>query len=181
MYNSVFFAAALVAITVFGSGAASNDLGGTSWQLTEFVSPDHHVLRPDQKTKYAISFEKDGTVNIRSGCSRGRGTWKSSGSNLIEFGPLTFMRLKCPLTALDDYLPSDLQYVRLYFLKNEHLFLSLLADQGTYEFEPLNRQMVCESTVRERSTPRSSESHSRHCLVLRCATPVHARNDSQIL
>jgi para-nitrobenzyl esterase len=135
--NSVFFVAALLALLAFGSGGASNDLGGTSWQLTEFVSPDHQVLRPDQKAKYAIAFEKDGTVNIRSGCSRGRGTWKSSGSNLVEFGPLAFRRMKCALTALDDYLPSDLQYVRLYFLRNGHLFLSLLADQGTYEFEPV--------------------------------------------
>jgi para-nitrobenzyl esterase len=48
--------------------------------------------------------------------------------------------VKCPLTALDDRLPSDLQYVRSYFLRDGHLFLSLLAEQGTYEFEPVTSQ-----------------------------------------
>ena len=138
--NSVFLVAALLAFIALGSGGESNDLGGTSWQLTEFVSPDHQVLRPDQKAKYAIAFEQNGTVNIRTGCSRGRGTWKSSGSHRVEFGPLAFMRTKCSLTAIDDRLPSDLQYVRLYFLRNGHLFLSLLAEQGTYEFEPVTLQ-----------------------------------------
>ena len=122
-----------------GFGGTKSDLGGTYWQLIRFVGGDNQVLRPDQRVRYTIGFGSDGAVNVRCGCSRGGGSWQSSGSNIVEFGPLTFTRVKCPLTALDDRLPSDLQYVRSYLLRDGHLFLSLLAEQGTYEFEPMMR------------------------------------------
>ena len=131
-----FFLLVLLAAGNSAVGGTKEDLGGTSWQLIRFVDSEHQALRPDQRVRYTIAFESDGGVTVRSGCSRGGGSWKSSGSNLVEFGPLRFARAKCRLTAMDDRLPSDLQYVRSYFLRDGHLFLSLLAEQGCYEFEP---------------------------------------------
>jgi heat shock protein HslJ len=42
----------------------------------------------------------------------------------------------CPAAALNDRLVKDWQNVRSYTLKGHHLFLSLMADGGTYEYEP---------------------------------------------
>jgi para-nitrobenzyl esterase len=43
----------------------------------------------------------------------------------------------CPPGSLHDRLAKDWEFVRSYTIKDGHLFLSLLADGGTYEFEPM--------------------------------------------
>ncbi|HEX7959283.1 MAG TPA: META domain-containing protein [Terriglobales bacterium] len=47
-------------------------------------------------------------------------------------------RAVCPLAPLNDGMAKTWQYVRSYVIKDGHLFLSLMADGGIYEFEPLN-------------------------------------------
>jgi heat shock protein HslJ/membrane-bound inhibitor of C-type lysozyme len=114
------------------------DLGGTSWQLVRFESSDDKTLTPDDKAKYTIVFGTDGSVIARIDCNRGRGTWKSAGPNQLQFGPLALTRAMCPPAPLNDRLPKDWQYVRSYIMKDTHLFLSLMADGGIYEFEPIS-------------------------------------------
>jgi len=36
-------------------------------------------------------------------------------------------------------MPSNMTNVRSYMIKDGHLFLSLMADGGTYEFEPIRK------------------------------------------
>jgi uncharacterized lipoprotein YbaY len=67
------------------------------------------------------------------------GTWKSSGSNQIRFGPLALTRTKCPAGSLHDHIVKQWRYIRSYVMKDGHLFLSLMADGGIYEFEPQPR------------------------------------------
>jgi heat shock protein HslJ len=116
---------------------AVGDLGGTSWQLVQFQGSDDTTLTPDDKSKYTIAFEKDGSVSLRIDCNRGRGTWKSSGPNQIEFGPMALTRAMCPPAPLTDRIPRDWEHIRSYVLKDTHLFLALMADAGIYEFEPV--------------------------------------------
>jgi para-nitrobenzyl esterase len=117
-----------------GMGAA---LGGTSWQLVKFQGGDGKTLTPDDKTKYTIAFNKDGSLAARIDCNRGRGTWKSSGPNQLKFGPLALTRAMCPPGSLHDRIVKDWDLVRSYVIKDGHLFLSLMADAGIYELEPL--------------------------------------------
>jgi para-nitrobenzyl esterase len=111
-------------------------LGGRSWQLVQFQGSDDTTLTPDDKSKYTITFRTDGRVSVRLDCNRGRGTWTSSGPQQLQFGPLALTRAMGPPGALHDRLAKDWEFVRSYTLKDGHLFLSLLADGGTYEFEP---------------------------------------------
>jgi para-nitrobenzyl esterase len=78
----------------------------------------------------------DGSLIARIDCNRGRGSWKSSGPSQVAFGPLALTRAKCPPGSLHDQLIKQWPYVRSYILKDGHLFLSLMADGGIYEFEP---------------------------------------------
>lgn len=119
-----------------GSSTAAG-LAGTSWQLVKFEGGDDKALTPTDKTKYTVAFDKSGTVSLRVDCNRGRGTWKSSGPNQLQFGPLALTRAMCPPGPLNDRIPKDWTYVRSYTIKDSHLFLSLKADGGTYEFEPV--------------------------------------------
>jgi len=123
------------------SASASNSqaqgLGGTSWQLVNFEGSDGHTLTPDDRSKYTISFDTAGAVAVRIDCNRGRGSWKSPGPSQLQLGPLALTRAMCPPGSLHDQIVKQWSYVRSYTMRNGHLFLSLMADGGTYEFEPL--------------------------------------------
>ena len=116
----------------------SGELAGTSWQLVRFRGSDDTVLTPDDGTKYTISFGSDGRVSGRIDCNRGGGTWRSSGPNQLEFGPLALTRAMCPPGSLHDEVARDWEYMRSYTIQNGHLFLPLMADGGIYEFEPID-------------------------------------------
>jgi heat shock protein HslJ len=117
--------------------AASPGLEGTSWQLVKFQGSDDTSRTPDDKTKYTIEFAAGGQLTARIDCNRGRGTWKSAGPNQLELGPLALTRAMCPEGSLHDPIVKDWGYVRSYVIKDGHLFLSLMADGGIYEFEPI--------------------------------------------
>ena len=116
--------------------SAAAALGGTSWQLVRFQGGDGTVLTPDDRSKYTLAFAADGVVNARIDCNRGRGGWKSAGPSQLEFGPMAITRAQCPPGSLHDQIVKQLPHVRSYVLKDGRLFLSLMADGGTYEFEP---------------------------------------------
>jgi para-nitrobenzyl esterase len=115
--------------------AAPASLEGSSWRLVQIAMSDG-VTRPAiDRSRYTIGFGRDGVLNVRFDCNRGRGSWKSSGAGNLEFGPLALTRALCPVGSLHDELVRQWPYVRSYVLKDGRLFLSLMADGGTIEFE----------------------------------------------
>ena len=94
------------------------------------------VLTPDDRAKYTIEFGADGRLSARIDCNRGRSTWKTDGSSSIEFGPLALTRAMCPAGSLHDQIVKQWGNIRSYVIRDGHLFLSLMADGGIYEFEP---------------------------------------------
>jgi len=119
------------------SAKSGGKLDGTSWQLVKFEGGDGKTLKPDDRSKYTITFNRNGRLTVRIDCNRGSGTWKSTGKNKLKFGPLALTRAMCPPESLHDRIAKDWEYVRSYVIKDGHLYLSLMADAGIYEFEPL--------------------------------------------
>lgn len=117
-------------------GAAPHPLAGTSWQLVKFEGGDGTVLTPDDRSKYTLQFDAKGAVAARIDCNRGRGTWTSSGPSQLQFGPLALTRAFCGPPSMHDQIVKQWGNVRSYVMRDGHLFLSLMADGGTYEFEP---------------------------------------------
>ena len=115
-------------------------LGGTSWQLVRFQGGDDKVLVPDDRAKYTIAFGTDGIISSRIDCNRGRGAWSSPGPSQLQFGPLALTRAMCPPGSLHDHIVKQWAFVRSYVIRDGRLFLSLMADGGIYEFEPLKGQ-----------------------------------------
>jgi heat shock protein HslJ len=132
-------------VTFLGSPAStamaqppdSTALAGTSWQLVKFQGADGATLTPGDRAKYTIEFGAGGQLTARVDCNRGRGTWKSSGPNQLQLGPLALTRAQCPLGSLHDHIVKQWTNIRSYVTRDGHLFLSLMADGGIYEFEPL--------------------------------------------
>jgi len=102
-----------------------------------FQGGDDKVVVPDDRTKYTIAFAADGSVSVRFDCNRGRGSCKSASPGQLQFGPMALTRAMCPPGSLHDQLVKHWFYVRSYVLRGGHLHLSLMADGGIYEFEPL--------------------------------------------
>ncbi len=114
-----------------------HELTGTSWQLVKFQGSDDTTLTPDDRTKYTMAFGAGWRLTARIDCNRGSGSWKSSGPNQLQFGPLALTRAMCPPGSLHDHIVKQLPHIRSYVIKDGHLFLSLMADGGIYELEPV--------------------------------------------
>jgi para-nitrobenzyl esterase len=121
------------------SGQPAAALHGTAWHLVKFQGGDGTLLLPDDKAKYTIAFGAEGRLTVRFDCNRGSGGWSSPGPGQLQFGPMAMTRAMCPPGSLHDQLVKQWPYVRSYVMKDGHLFLSLMADGGVYELEPLPR------------------------------------------
>lgn len=116
--------------------ASPSSLQGTTWQLVKFQGGDGTTLTPDERSKYTFDFAAGGRVSVRVDCNRGRGTWKTAGSSQLELGPLALTRAMCAKGSLHDHIVKQWTFVRSFVIRDGHLFLSLMADGGTYELEP---------------------------------------------
>jgi para-nitrobenzyl esterase len=135
----LMFAACTVAgcaATSSSTGSATAGLQGSSWRLVQIQMGDGATRAAIERSRYTIGFGDNGVLNVRFDCNRGRGSWKSSGPGNVEFGPLALTRAMCPMGSLHDDLVRQWPFVRSYVVKDGRLYLSLMADGGTIEFEP---------------------------------------------
>jgi len=130
-------ASAAAARSIQGTAIDSPSLAGTSWRLVKFQGSDGMTLTPEDRSKYTIAFGAYGQLTARVDCNRGRGNWKSSGSNQLQVGPLALTRAACRPGSLHDQIVKQWRSIRSYVVRDGHLFLVLMADGGIYEFEPL--------------------------------------------
>ena len=106
------------------------------WQLVKFEGGGT-TLRPPDRSKYTLEFAADGRLNARVDCNQGRGTWTSPGSNVIAFGAMAMTRARCSPDSLHDRFLRQAGNIRSYEIRDGHLFLVLMGDGGSYEFEPI--------------------------------------------
>ena len=125
------------------AGAASDGrLAGTDWRLVEFQSMDDAIgtLRPGDPSLYTMRLNADGTVAMRLNCNRATGTWSAEpagdgSSGRFAFGPLAATRAMCPAPSMDEQIVMQSEFIRSYLLKENRLYLSLMADGGIYAWE----------------------------------------------
>lgn len=129
------FVMIVIGLMTVSISAQTHGLGGTSWQLIKIQSSDDTTVRPDDKSKYTITFSLDGRLSALIDCNRGSGMWTSSGPNRLQFGPMAVTYAMCPPGSLHDRILKDWSHVRSYVIKDGHLFLSLMADGGIHELE----------------------------------------------
>lgn len=118
-------------------------LADTQWRLLEFQSMDDAVgvKRTDDPSKYTMQLHKDGTVTMKLNCNVAKGTWiaeagQDPSSGRLNFGPLATTKAFCPPPSMDQHVSMQIPYIRSYLLKDERLYLSLMADGGIYVWEP---------------------------------------------
>jgi uncharacterized lipoprotein YbaY/heat shock protein HslJ len=114
--------------------ASSVALEGTAWRLVRFQRGDETVLTPPDGSRYRVQFDPGGRLAARIDCNRGRGTWRSAAPNQLELGPLTLTRARCAPGSLHDQILRHWPYIWSFVVQDGHLFLSLTADRGVYEW-----------------------------------------------
>jgi len=121
--------------------AAAAALAGTEWKLVELQSMSDEIgnARPDDPSRYTMSFAANGTVSLRLNCNEGHGTWSatpsSDGRGRLEFGPIATTRMLCPPPSLDERIAAELAFVRSYTREGRRLYLGLMADGGIQVWE----------------------------------------------
>lgn len=117
-------------------------LAATTWRLVAFQSMSDSIgtIRPEEASSYMINLHADGTVTMRLNCNRATGKWFVKASDdaqngRFEFGPLATTKALCPTPSMDEKIAADAQFIRSYLLKDDRLYLSLMADGGIYEWQ----------------------------------------------
>jgi para-nitrobenzyl esterase len=137
MLTTLLLAACGTAPPAANAGTATAaGLDGSSWRLVQINMSDGVTRGAIDRSRYTIGFGAQGVLNVRFDCNRGRGSWKSSAPGNLEFGTLALTRALCPVGSLHDELVRQWPSVRSYLIKDGRLYLSLMADGGTIEFEP---------------------------------------------
>lgn len=115
-------------------------LAGTHWKLSALQSMDdaQGMTRIPASQTYRLSFAAEGRAVLQLDCNRGFGSWSaeavSDASGHLTFGPVAMTRALCPNQSLDRKIAARLNEVRSYLLKNDRLYLSLIADGGVLEW-----------------------------------------------
>ena len=123
-----------------GSMAVAQDgspLSGTTWRLVQFEGGDGKIQRPPNPDNFTLEFQAGGVLAARIDCNRGRGSWKITPPSGIALDTKVMTRAFCGQNSMDTQIVKHLPMVRSYTMKNGRLFLSLMADGGNYEFEPI--------------------------------------------
>ena len=134
----VFLAILLLAFHVTARSQNTPNLDrlrSTTWQWVKFQDPlqQFSVSNPE---KYTLAFGSDGAVSIGADCNRARGNYDATdaGAITIKVGPMT--RAMCAPGSRSDDFVKKLEFVALFFFRNDHLFMDMKADGGTFEFQP---------------------------------------------
>lgn len=127
------------------------NLVGRQWQLVAIQSMDDAIGRrvPRNPGDYTLRLGSDGTAALRLDCNRGQAPWEVSAalpllsvpggevSGSLRLGPVAMTKALCPTGSLSDELARQLPYVRSFLLRGDRLYLSLMADGGILEWQPL--------------------------------------------
>jgi len=121
-------------------GAPKAGLAGSAWKLVSFTSSSDAVgvVKPQTPDQFQLAFGADSKATFQFDCNRGSGSWQAddtqSASGSLRFGAVATTRAMCPQQAMSARLPGDIESIRSYRIVGDRLFLSLMADGGTYEW-----------------------------------------------
>jgi heat shock protein HslJ len=123
-----------------GTGTVPAGLVGSAWNLVSFTSLRNTVgdLKPAQSDQFQLEFGQDGKAAFRFDCNRGTGSWQADASSApsgnLRFRQVATTRALCPPQPMGDRLPWDIELVRSYRLVGDRLYLTLLNEDGFYEW-----------------------------------------------
>jgi heat shock protein HslJ len=129
------FVVLALALSACSTVTSTPSLTGTVWQWTAIQEtvPASQSVVPDPQN-YTITFNTDGTAEIKADCNGVGATYTTSGSSLtITLGAGTLMY--CGDTSLDQIYLTSLAKVNSYAIENGQLQLKFANDGGKMDFK----------------------------------------------
>lgn len=127
-------------------------LTSVTWRLVDIQSMDDAIgtTKPKRPNLYTMALYADGTVQFRLNCNQASTTWAITQTTetrgQLEFAPAAMTRAICLPPSLDVKIARDLEFVRSYALKDDNLYLNLMADGDIYAWEPYVPKMLPAAT-----------------------------------
>lgn len=110
-------------------------LQANPWQWIAFLDQASGPANVADPQNYVLTFQADGTVQVKADCNNAAGTYTASGSNLtITLGPVTLAA--CPEGSRSDQFINMLSGAGTYQIANNQLVINLIADSGSMTFVP---------------------------------------------
>ena len=114
---------------------AAGGLVGTQWQLTQITKTDGNITINDP-TRYAITFNADGTANLVADCNVGGASYTTAEGNLLTITPGVSTMAFCGIGSFDEIFLGGLTNAQGYRLEEGNLLVDMLYESGTLVFVP---------------------------------------------
>lgn len=148
-------------------------LAGTKWRLVELQSMSDAIgeIRPKDPSDYTLTLGSDGRATMKLDCNRATGSWtaevSSDGySGTFSFGLLAITNAVCRVPSMGEQIARDAPYVRGFLLRNNRLYLNLMADGGIYAWQresPVAFEKQPDPAL-EAALHRASPDYTRHAV-----------------
>ena len=116
------------------AAAMDASLTGVTWQWVGLTDPMQQVTI-DTPQSYTLTFLDDGTVQIQADCNQATASYAAADGSLTVTPGITTLAL-CGPASHSEELIQKLGFAAHYFFQDGHLFIDLMADGGTLEFQP---------------------------------------------
>ena len=113
-----------------GGISESEDITGVVWKWHQTLYNNDQKSVPPDPSHYTVTFNPNGTLNIRADCNRGGGTFSTEGKRIsIEVTHTT--RAMCPPESLEQTFIKDLDASNIFFFSDGNLYIDLKYHKGT--------------------------------------------------
>ena len=122
-----------ILVACSSSSSSGGSLTGVTWQLTDVKfdgqSTNSIISEPDL---YTITFQTDGTANVKADCNNAALTYTTNGNQLtIKAGPMTLVY--CGTASLSNEFVQALQVATTYTVQGSTLTINS-GSNGTMNF-----------------------------------------------
>ena len=115
------------------SPAGEVSLATQPWQWTGFTGAAGQ-FKVEAPESYQVTFNEDGTVSVVADCNNAAGTYTDEdGALTVVLGPMT--AAACPEGSRSEQFATLIASAASYFIADDVLFISLMADGGIYVWE----------------------------------------------
>jgi len=132
--GTVIFRAAGTGATAEGGAAAAPALVGTTWQWTDTMTASTATAVSDP-TRYAITFNEDGTANITADCNAVTGTYTTDATGALTINLGVSTAVGCPEDSQDAEFLAALASAASYSFDGEALMIGRAGDAGMLGFQ----------------------------------------------
>jgi heat shock protein HslJ len=130
LFLGVVLLVAMCSATWAGGMPDIEDITDGIWKWHQSLYNNDQKSVPSDPSRYTVSFNPDGTLNLRADCNRGGGTFSADGKRItIEVTHTT--RAMCPPESLEQTFIKDLNASNIFFFSDGNLYIDLKYHKGT--------------------------------------------------